>query len=309
MASSTQQSIPIAGIKDGIIILKNGAYRMILEVSAVNFSLKSEQEQNSLIFQYQSFLNSLHFPIEIVIRSKRLDLNPYLAKIKKLSGQSLNELIAMQANDYVDFVTKLISIANIMKKTFYVVIPYEPISIKKLNFFDGLFAKAQTFDHLKIADNEFKAATGQLKERGDIIASGLASMGLHCFQLSTEEVIELFYQIYNPEEAGKERVDNASEISSGIVVSKDEVKDAAATQTSSDNFERAIDNASMVQEQQKQSAQQRRQETSKETERIERAPEEGTKQSMPVQPTPAVPQEPVINNQVPPQAENQQNGQ
>ncbi|HOX41417.1 MAG TPA: hypothetical protein PK263_04435, partial [bacterium] len=93
---STQQFIDIAGIKDGIVILKTGGYRLVLQVSAVNFDLKSEQEQNSLIFQYQSFLNSLHFPIEILIRSKRLDLTPYLDSIKKLGENQSNELIKMQ---------------------------------------------------------------------------------------------------------------------------------------------------------------------------------------------------------------------
>jgi type IV secretory pathway VirB4 component len=123
MVSSTQQSVPIAGVKDGIIVLKNGGYRMILEISAINFSLKSEQEQNSLVFQYQSFLNSLHFPIQIVIKSKLLDLSPYLNKVKQASDKSLNELIKTQIEDYIDFVGKLVSVANIMKKSFYIIIP------------------------------------------------------------------------------------------------------------------------------------------------------------------------------------------
>lgn len=267
MAYSTQQSIPIAGIKDGIVILKNGGYRMVLEVSAVNFALKSEQEQNSIVFQYQSFLNSLHFPIEITIRSKRLDLNPYLAKIKKSSETSINDLIKVQINDYVDFVSQLISVANIMKKSFYVVVPYDPITVAKLNVFQGLFAKTQTFDHLKIADSEFKASVDQLKARGDTVASGLGSMGLHCVQLSTKELIELFYQVYNPDEAGKERLEDINQISSQIVESKAEMNSSIQTDTNIDETGAAIDNSAIVQAQQKQAAEQRRQESMKEGER------------------------------------------
>jgi len=260
MAYSTQQSIPIAGVKNGIMILKDGSYRMILEVSAVNFALKSEQEQNSIIFQYQSFLNSLHFPIEIVIRSRRLDLNPYLEKIKKSADKSLNELIKTQIEDYVDFVSKLISLANIMKKSFYLVIPYDPINIKKLNIFDSLFAKTQTFDHLKVTDIDFKKYCDQLGQRANIIASGLAGMGLHCLQLSTEEITELFYQIYNPDESAKERVTDANVLESPVVIAKNEVAGVANT-TNQGDFQRSVDNMHMVEEAQKQAAAQRAQVT------------------------------------------------
>ena len=262
MAFSTQQSIPIAGVKDGIMILKDGSYRMILEVSAVNFSLKSEQEQNSIIFQYQSFLNSLHFPVEIVIRSRRLDLTPYLEKIKKSADKSLNDLIKMQIGDYADFVSKLISLANIMKKSFYIVIPFDPINIRKLNVFDSLFAKTQTFDHLKVTDLDFKKFTDELGQRASIVASGLASMGLHCFQLSTEQIIELFYQIYNPDESAKERVNDATTLSSPVIISKDEVS-GETNGTNQANFQRSIDNAKMVEEQNKKAAAERRQEADK----------------------------------------------
>lgn len=268
MAFSTQQSVPIAGIKDGIVILKNGGYRMILEISAINFSLKSEEEQNSLVFQYQSFLNSLHFPIEVVIRSKRLDLSPYLTKVQKASEKSINELIRTQIEDYVDFVGKLISIANIMKKSFYVVIPFDPINVKKLNILDSLFSKAKSFDHLKISDAEFKTMTGQITERANTIASGLGQMGLHCIQLSTEEIIELFYQIYNPDEAGKERVTDAGALDSPVVISQGEVNVAGVKPpTEKEEFARAIDNTAIVEQQQKQAGSERRQAAQKEGEK------------------------------------------
>jgi hypothetical protein len=224
MVYSTQGSIEIAGIKDGIVINKDGSYRLILLVAATNFALKSENEQNALIFQYQSFLNSLHFPIEIVIRSKRLDLTPYLAKIKAIAEKQPNELIQIQSMDYVDFVGKLITIANIMKKTFYVSISFTTISApKQVNVFDKLFGtKSQVFDHIKISDQEFKNSTEKLFERANIVASGLGALGLHCSQLSTEEIIELFYEIYNPGESAKERIDDAAKLAAPIIGSENE---------------------------------------------------------------------------------------
>lgn len=224
---STQQSINIAGIKDGVMVMKDGSYRLVLQVAATNFSLKSEQEQNSIIFQYQSFLNSLHFPIEIVISSRRLDLTPYIAKIDKLRETQTSELLSMQTADYAEFLKKLIEIANIMKKTFYVVVPYEPISIKKMTFLDSFMGKRSTFDHLKISDLDYKSNTEQLKQRATAVASGLGSMGLHCFQLTTEDLIELFYLMYNPDEASKERFQDATLLASPVIMSESEKIGAA----------------------------------------------------------------------------------
>lgn len=272
MVSSTQQAIEIAGVKDGVAIMRDGSYRMVLQVSATNFSLKSEQEQNSIIFQYQSFLNSLHFPIEIVIRSKRLDLTPYLAKIKKKGLEQPNELIKLQTEDYVDFVSKLINLANIMKKTFYVTVAFVPISVQQINIFDRLFSKnSQTFDHVKISNEEFKSHTDKLRENANIVASGLGSMGLHCFQLSTEEMIELFYGIYNPNEAAKERLTDVSMLNSPVIVSQAEA--VAKTEDDGDFSQQRIDNSSIVEAQHKKDASEREKEKLKEGEKTVRAPE------------------------------------
>jgi hypothetical protein len=186
-----------------------------------------------------------------------------------------------------------------MKKSFYVVIPYDPISVKKLNLFEGLFAKTQKFDHLKITDTDFQAATSQLTERGNVIASGLGSMGLHCFQLSTEEIIELFYQIYNPEEAGKERIADVDTLSSPVIVAKSEAQSVqtANNQQNNEAFQRSIDNASIVQEQQKEAAQQRRQEATKDGEKQMRVA-----QTPSPNPNSVIPNNETANNQnLPPQ--------
>lgn len=264
---STQQYIEIAGIKEGIVILKNGGYRLILSVSTTNFALKSEQEQNSIVFQYQSFLNSLHFPIEIVMRSKQLDLSPYLAKIEGLISKQDNELLQIQTSDYVDFVAKLINVANIMKKTFYVVIPYQPITVQNANFLSKLFTRqSSVVSELRISEDEFKKNTDQLRQYGQIVAAGLGGIGLHCIQLTTEEIIELFYQIYNPEIAGKERISDTKNLTSEVIMSTTEKKENEET-ANPQKEQPAIDNSTEVTEVQKQQSAQKHQEMMKAGER------------------------------------------
>lgn len=256
--SSTQQFIDIAGIQEGVVILKNGGYRMIFSVSAINFSLKSEEEQNSLIFQYQSFLNSLHFPVQIVMRSKRLDLNPYIKKVIAAKDKQQSELIKMQTEDYVDFISQLINLANIMKKTFYVVVSYDPVSVKSPSVINRLFKKSEASD-LRIAAPEFKKYRTELAQRASSIASGLGSMGLHSVQLTTEEIIELFYNIYNPGIADKEKFTNAEELTSSFVADEKERPKNAEEQVNGlgekDEKEEVIDNSGIVEEKYKQEAQ------------------------------------------------------
>lgn len=256
MVDSTQQAIDIAGIKDGIMVMKDGSYRLVFQVSATNFALKSEQEQNSIIFQYQGFLNSLHFPIQIVIRSRQLDLTQYIAKIEKMSETQTNELIKVQTLDYVDFLKKLIEMANIMKKIFYVVVSYNPISIKKSGLFDKFFAKKSVFEHIKISEDEFKNYTNKLSERANIVAGGLGQMGLHCFQLSTEDLIELYYQIYNPDDATKERVKDITMLSSQVVMSEEEFDNKEELKKQGEKEAGMIDNTAIVEEQRKRDAKQ-----------------------------------------------------
>lgn len=252
-SSSTQQDIEIAGIKDGVVILRSGSYRLVMSVSTVNFALKSEEEQNSLVFQYQSFLNSLHFPIEINMQSKRLDLTPYLKKIKELTDKQQNDLLRVQMQDYIDFVSKLINVANIMKKTFFVTIPFEPINLKNATFIDRIFGQKNS-SGLKISEAEFKHCRDELVQRGNVVASGLGSLGLRCVQLTTEEVVELFYKIYNPEISGKERVEDTGALTSSFITQKTAEKGSEETKTGqSDNS--VIDNTALVEESQKQMAQ------------------------------------------------------
>lgn len=255
--ASTQENVPIAGVKDGIVILKDGQYRIVLEVTAINFSLKSEEEQNSLVLQYQGFLNSIHFPIEIVIRSKRLDLAPYINRIKGLAEKQTNELLSIQTTDYVDFVGQLINLANIMKKSFYVVIGFQPLSVGQGTVLDKLLHRQKSVD-LRISDEEFSHNAKEILQRGQNVAQGLGSMGLHCKQINTEEVIELFYGIYNPEVAGKERLTEAENVSSAFVSSREKKESPDQTVNLEEaNQQAAIDNKALVEEQEKNKARER----------------------------------------------------
>lgn len=261
----TQQFIDLAGIKDGIVITTNGGYRMIFNVGVTNFSLKSEEEQNSIIFQYQGFLNSLHFPIEIVMRSKRLDLNPYIKKLTVLKEKQNNELLRVQMEDYIDFVGELVNMANIMKKNFYVVVPYDPIEIKKPSVIGKIFGGKGEIGGIKVSDTTFKRYKDQLTERANTVASGLGGLGLHCVQLTTEEIIELFYGIYNPEVADIERFSDVEDLTSSLVTEKENVEEKVeATQQAQ---EAVIDNSALVADQQKKAAKQRELEAEKEAEK------------------------------------------
>jgi len=290
--TATQQFIDLAGIKDGIVITTSGGYRMIFNVGVTNFSLKSEEEQNSIIFQYQGFLNSLHFPIEIVMRSKRLDLNPYIKKLTVLKEKQNNELLRVQMEDYIDFVGELVNMANIMKKNFYVVVPYDPIEIKKPSVFGKLFSGKEGARGIKVADTTFKRYKDQLMERANTVASGLGGLGLHCVQLTTEEIIELFYGIYNPEVADIERFSDVEDLTASLVSEKSDTKQGGGTAEGEQVREAVIDNSALVADQQKKVSKQRELEAEKEAEKggpapAEKKPEEKAPAPTTATPTPA----------------------
>jgi len=133
---STQMYMRIAEIHDDVVVLKNGGIRAILKATSINFNLKSEQEQNALIAGYQAFLNTLDFPVQIVIRSKKMDIDLYIEKLRKLAETQTNPLLKQQTFEYADFIQKLVEYADIMSKEFYVVVPYNPFRAEKMNFIE-----------------------------------------------------------------------------------------------------------------------------------------------------------------------------
>ena len=212
--ASTQEILRFAEIHDSIVITKTGELRVILMVSSINFALKSEQEQTAIVFAYQNFLNSLEFPIQIVMQSKKLDLFNYLAKLKKVSQTQTNELLRMQTTDYMDFISRLINVANIMDKKFFVVIPFKPIPKVGVS----LPSKQTPGPSMTLTDfNQYKEI---LTQRVQVIESGLGSIGVRCAQLNTQQIIELFYGIYNPDEAAKQKLTKVEELTTQVVESE-----------------------------------------------------------------------------------------
>lgn len=210
---STQAYLDIAAIKDNVIVLKDGGLRAVLLASSLNFALKSPQEQEDIVLRYQGFLNSLNFPIQIVLQSRKLDLTDYLAKLSQRAEIEQSAQIRAQTTSYIEFMERLISVANIMDKRFYVVVPYDPIGLKQRSFFDKLFNPAKQVT-LTMTDKEFADFTVQLNERVNLISSGIGSFGIKSAQLSTQQLIELYYATYNPEEAVKQRLIGIEELGS-----------------------------------------------------------------------------------------------
>jgi hypothetical protein len=219
VGASTQEHLPIAGIVDDTLIMSDGSLRCVLKVEPINFDLKSETEQNGIIYAYQGFLNSLDFPIQIVIQSKKLELEQYLIRLEQSQKNVANELLRIQIEDYVGFVRRLISVANIMSKRFYIVVSYSPI-IKSAGFAgltSGIFHKQASGPLMD--EDEFKRYRAEVHNRGNIIAGGATHFGVKSRTLSTQELIELFYGIYNPDVATEERLTEVETLSAGIISS------------------------------------------------------------------------------------------
>lgn len=202
--AAAQRFLPIAEIRNDTVLLKNGGMRAVLEIEAVNFNLKSETEQKGIIAGYQSFINSLNFPIQIVINSRRVNIDPYLKDIRTMATNQQNELLKKQTESYVKFVEKVVEVADIMTKRFYIVVPLDdeeqgrgqPNSMK------------QFFSWMQIDDSESRAVQRyksfvqkhtKLMDRINLVQSGLNSIGLIAHRVKTRDLIELYYKSYNPQ--------------------------------------------------------------------------------------------------------------
>ncbi|MDO8529686.1 MAG: hypothetical protein Q7S18_03385 [bacterium] len=196
--ASTQKYVDVEEIKDGAVILKSGAMRAILLVSSINFELKSSDEQDAIIQQYQAFLNSLDFPAQIMINSRRLNIEPYLDFLGEKEKSQTNELLRLQMSEYRNFIKNLTEVSNIMTKSFYIIVPFSPVESEEGGIFgkiSALFAPRQKV--LKKRES-FETFKNQLWQRVDHIISGLSGIGVKIVPLQTEEIIELLYNAYNP---------------------------------------------------------------------------------------------------------------
>ncbi len=202
---STQEFVPVSEVRDGIVVLKDTSMRAILLASSINFALKSEDEQTAFIVQFQNFLNSLDFPVQVFVQSRQLDIKPYAATLEEQFKRQLDDLMRIQIREYIQFVKSFTEAANIMTKNFFVVVPYSPSSMPVAagagSLVSSIFArrKAKTMEDNKT----FEERVSQLEQRISVVQQGLIRCGVRTVQLGTEEAIELLYKMFNPGEEGK----------------------------------------------------------------------------------------------------------
>lgn len=201
--TAAQQFLKIDTIHDDVVVLKNGGLRVVLMCSSINFALKSSDEQDAIIFQYQNFLNSLDFPVQFVIHSRRLNIAPYLEALRERQKEETNELLKLQIAEYAEFVKTFTESTNIMSKTFYVVVSFTPAIMEKSGMLDGLFSAIGMGNKTTNPKGQFGEYRNQLWQRVETIIAGLHSFGVRAVPLNGEELIELFYGLYNPTEFEK----------------------------------------------------------------------------------------------------------
>ena len=195
-ARATQEFVPIEEVRDGVIVLRDGSLRALLMASSINLALKSEDEQSAVLAQFQNFLNSLDFSVQISIQSRELDIRPYVALLEKRLGEQQGELMKIQVREYIEFIKSFTEGADIMSKSFFVVIPYSPAVLGKGGGgITGLFGKGKKDAQAKNAS--FEESRSQLEQRVSVVEQGLARCGVKVVQLGTEEAIELLYKIFN----------------------------------------------------------------------------------------------------------------
>lgn len=198
-AGSTQKYLDISEIRDNVVIMKNGSLRAVLMVSSINFALKSIDEQDAIIYRYQSFLNSLDFSVQIVINSRQLNIDSYIESLKEEEKRQTNELLRMQIDGYTEFIKSLVKMANIVTKTFYIVVPFALVESKTSGMSGKLTALTGRSSEVIADSTAFEKYRDQLFQRVDHVVENLSGAGLKMTMLNTQELIELYYEIYNPE--------------------------------------------------------------------------------------------------------------
>ncbi|OGF63950.1 hypothetical protein A2661_02210 [Candidatus Giovannonibacteria bacterium RIFCSPHIGHO2_01_FULL_45_24] len=207
-AQASQEILDIQEIRDGVLLLKDGSLRAVLMASSLNFALKSADEQTAIILQYQNFLNAMDFSVQFFIQSRKLNIEPYIETLKAAEARQSNELLKIQIAEYIEFVRAFVRAANVVTKNFYAVVPFPPPifetpkeGVKKLlGFFSGSGAGGRA----KVMPQEkFEEYKNQLWQRADSVIQGLVRAGIRAVPLNTEELIELFYELYNPGESEK----------------------------------------------------------------------------------------------------------
>lgn len=194
--SPSQKFVPVRDIRDNVVVLKNGQMNMVLLATSINFALKSTDEQTAILRQFQSFLNTIDFSMQIYVQSRRLDINPYIEQLAAREGDQYNDLMRIQLREYMNFVQTFVKEVDIMSKNFFVVVPYTPVNTNiKSNLSSILAGKTP---EVTIDESSFVEHRTQLEQRVSVVEQGLNRMGVRTVALNDEALVEMYYHIFNP---------------------------------------------------------------------------------------------------------------
>ncbi|NCN12024.1 hypothetical protein GW937_01750 [Candidatus Kaiserbacteria bacterium] len=196
--ATTQDFVTIRDIKDSVVIQKNGQMHMVLLASSVNFALKSLDEQRAILLQFQQFLNTLDFSLQIYVQSRRLNIQPYLELLAELEVKQDNDLMRIQLREYIEFIHTFTEDVDVMSKSFFVIIPYSPTKLDITKGITNLFTPSQGTSKALPDDTQFDEHRIQLEQRVGMVSEGLARVGVRTITLQKDDLVELYYHIYNP---------------------------------------------------------------------------------------------------------------
>lgn len=224
--NSTQNSLQISEVRDGIVIMNDGSFRAVIMCKSINFDLMSPQEREAVEFSYQGFLNSLYFPVQIFVRSQKVDMAPYLEKLDKIRSQQDNMLLGLLMEDYIAFLDDIAQQTNIMDKKFYMIIKFPDVEVdvrkalkQSTGFFTGLggLLGSNKAQHINIDEAALEKAKTELRHRVQAVMQGLAQCGVQSLPLDTEELIELYYDAYNPDTATRQQIKNFNSLTAPVI--------------------------------------------------------------------------------------------
>lgn len=220
--TSTQATLLISELRDGVVIMKDGSFRAVVACKSINFDLMSDAEREAVEYAYQNFLNSLKFTTQILVRSQRVDIGPYLEQLSEIRRNNDNMLLGVLMDNYINFIDVLAQEANIMDKSFFIVIPYytspdaEKVIQQTKNFFKS-FTKSKEPEVTRIDRATYDKAMTELNNRVDSVISGLFQLGVHSVRLNTKELAELYYNFNNPDTALREPLVDFSKLATVYV--------------------------------------------------------------------------------------------
>jgi hypothetical protein len=200
--NTTQTFVPLRDIKDNVVILKNGQMNMVMLASSINFALKSIDEQEAILRQFQSFLNTIDFSIQFYVQSRRLNIRPYLELLQSREEKQDNDLMKIQLREYMQFVKTFTAEVDVMSKSFFIVVPYTPTAANIQNSLESFKNVIGSKKEVYFDDKNFTEHKLQLEQRVSLVEQGLSSIGVRTILLQNEELVELYYHIFNPGEAG-----------------------------------------------------------------------------------------------------------